>query len=441
MGTFMLEGVNAIGQRGVSAALGSEDSTMTQKTSLLEKARRRLHAALADPRTVTLAGAGKQLLTIAADLGRAGRSPVALVGAVGSAAEVLGRVLDSGDNAIVRYAHAHGFRRLRCEVMGILNRSHLIDHDALTCLVDDRTGSHQRLLVGDLDGARVGFVAYRAEEGEVLAECVWVTGNDDDVLWRFLEHQLWRRLTSPILELRMRAGMYGDQPSLVTAGDTRVDYLDEDRVIAFADDVERYRREGLGRAVMLHGPPGTGKSSFVYSYAHLARSRLLAIGPDALEDIMGGDLLQLCDCLRPEVLLLDDLDKVEDREALHGLLPELRRRHRRLCVVITCNEPRALGASFLRPGRGGELVRFAPPGPAEQRALLAHYLGRAGERTDVIDVEAVASALKPGLTHDWIRDVAEHAHLVEDTEGLLSYVAQANARFAAFNGDPDEGSA
>jgi hypothetical protein len=410
---------------------------MTQKTPLHEQLRRRLHAALADPRAVTMARAGKELLTIAADVGRAGGNPVAVVGAVGSTAEVLGRVLESGDNAIVRYAQAHGFRRVRCEVMGILNRSHLIEHESLTCLVDDRTGSHMRLLVGQLDGERVGFVAYRAEAGEVLAENVWVTGESEDILWRFLERQLWRRLTSPILELRMRAGVYGDEPSLVTVGDSRVEYLDEARVVAFADDVERYRRQGLGRAVMLHGPPGTGKSSFVYSYAQLARSRLLAIGPDALEDVMGGDLVQLCDCLRPEVLLLDDLDKVEEREALHGLLPELRRRHRQLCVIITCNEPRALGASFLRPGRGGELVSFAAPGPTEQRALLAHYLGRAGLQGQAIDVEAIASALTPGLTHDWIRDVAEHANLVDDTDGLLAYVAQANARFSAFNGSGD----
>lgn len=412
----------------------------TKKTPLIEQLRRRAHAALADPRAVTMARAGKQLLGVAAEVGRAGKNPIAIVGAVGSTAEILGRVLESGENAVVRYAQTHGFRRVRCEVMGILNRSHLIDLDALSCVVDDRTGANQRLLVGEADGAQVAFIAFRGEDGEGLAPIVWITGEDDNLLWRFLERQIWWRLTSPILELRMCAGTYGDQPALIPVGDARVEYLDEARVIAFADDVERYRRQGLGRAVMLHGPPGTGKSSFVYSYAQLARSRLLAIGPDALEYVMGGDLLQLCDCLRPEVLLLDDLDKVEEREALHGLLPELRRQHRDLCVVITCNEPRSLGASFLRPGRGGELVRFAPPGPEEQRALLTHYLGDSGERAAAIDVEAIASALKPGLTHDWIRDVAEHAHLAGDTDGLLAYVEQTNRRFAAFNGDADDAS-
>lgn len=398
---------------------------------MFETLRRRAHTALSDPRTVTFARASKSLLNIAAQLGGAGKSPIAMVGAVGSAAEVLGGLLDSDGNAIARFAASHGLERTRCEVMSILNRSQLIDTDALVCLVDESSQQNRRLLAGTVDGHIVGFVEYGREEGRYLDANLWVSGGEGTV-WRYIERHVWGQLATPVLELRMTAGVYHEELTLVPRYDAQGDYLDEARVIAFADEVERYRRRGLGRAVMLHGPPGTGKSSFVFSYAGLARARLLAIGPDALDDILGGDLVQLCDCLRPDVLLLDDLDKVDEREALHGLLPELRRRHPGLCVVITCNTPRALGPSFLRPGRGGELVAFAPPGREEQRALLAHYLGRAGAPVASVDVDAVASALAPGLTHDWIRDVAEHANVVEGTAGLVAYVEQANARHAAF---------
>ena len=77
-------------------------------------------------------------------------------------------------------------------------------------------------------------------------------------------------------------------------------------------------------------------------------------------------------------VLLDDVDKVDDHECLHGVLPVLRRRHPKMLIVITCNEPTSLGPSFLRPGRGGELLAFGPPSRDERCELLVHYMERAG---------------------------------------------------------------
>jgi len=87
----------------------------------------------------------------------------------------------------------------------------------------------------------------------------------------------------------------------------------------FADRCRAFRARGLSRKVLLYGPPGTGKSTLARHIAdQIGVGRTLRCAPSVVVRTDAFSVACLLDFLRPEVLLLDDLDR--DRGSAEQLL-------------------------------------------------------------------------------------------------------------------------
>ncbi|MDT4937520.1 MAG: transitional endoplasmic reticulum ATPase [Pseudonocardiales bacterium] len=146
------------------------------------------------------------------------------------------------------------------------------------------------------------------------------------------------------------------------------------------------------RAVVLFGPPGTGKTTFAKAVASRLRwpfvevlpSRLAAEGPGlalALRDTFGeiGEL-------QHAVVFIDEVEEIAADRAgrppspMQGVTNELlksistfREKHGRLLVCAT-NFIRALDPAFLRHGRFDYVIPIGPPDPAARHAIWARYV-------------------------------------------------------------------
>lgn len=160
--------------------------------------------------------------------------------------------------------------------------------------------------------------------------------------------------------------------------------------------------EHRGRVALVVGPTGAGKTALCRTV--LGSARLLQVPGRGLGLAA---IYELCEALRPEVLLVDDLvlsDHGLD-EAFAAMVDRLQPMVSLLLVTMMKDEltaeqadrPGGLYWPGMRAGRIDRVVYLPPPGPADRRAILER-LGVRGEALDAL------TALSEGLTGAYLEE-------------------------------------
>jgi hypothetical protein len=147
----------------------------------------------------------------------------------------------------------------------------------------------------------------------------------------------------------------------------------------------RFLEAGHARKVLLYGPPGTGKTTLAHKLAEGLGGRLLQMSGKATSgNGSSSTLLQFIDMLRPDVILLDDIDR--NMNAMEGLLEVLGQADHvlkgRITVVGTVNSIKQLDPALLRPGRFDEVLEVKEPEEPYLRLVIAHYAAKFGVGLD-----------------------------------------------------------
>ncbi len=186
--------------------------------------------------------------------------------------------------------------------------------------------------------------------------------------YRALGERLWRRL--------------GGKQLLYGSAGLGLDLFQGDGVVAttqMTELCERMRRfvaAGQPRSYLLGGPPGTGKSVAIRWMIEQLDLTSVRIDLGVLARLHGShatslstSLETLLRLLRPQAMILDDLDRVAVTAPLLAFLEMARR----TCMVVigSANSVQKMMGAALRPGRFDDIVRVDRLDPVVLRTLLA----------------------------------------------------------------------
>jgi GTPase SAR1 family protein len=132
-----------------------------------------------------------------------------------------------------------------------------------------------------------------------------------------------------------------------------------------------FMKARVTRRVLLHGPPGTGKSTLAHRLASNMGNRVLRVDPRAFAKASQKNLTALVNVLRPNVFLLDDIDR-RPGEAME-LLSYFDDLKLDVIVVGTVNTLSTLDPALLRPGRFDEVLHVTEPPRSHRRQIIQYY--------------------------------------------------------------------
>jgi transitional endoplasmic reticulum ATPase len=155
------------------------------------------------------------------------------------------------------------------------------------------------------------------------------------------------------------------------------------------------------KAVILFGPPGTGKTSFAKAVAGRLGWPFVEVFPSRLaapEVALAASLRDAFTSLMELDSVLVFIDEVEEiagarsgvpSDSTHGvtnellkLIPAFRQRDERLLICAT-NSVRSLDPAILRPGRFDYVIPIGPPNSTARAAIWQRYLGPAVDSVDI----------------------------------------------------------
>jgi transitional endoplasmic reticulum ATPase len=218
--------------------------------------------------------------------------------------------------------------------------------------------------------------------------------------------------------------------------------------LAHPELMESYRIK-TGRAILLFGPPGCGKTHIMRAAANELNVPMQIVnGPELVSALAGQSEAAVRDVIyrarenAPSIVFFDEIDAIAGRESMRtpevsravsqfltemdGLRPK-----DKVMIIATTNRPMTLDPALLRPGRFDKIFYVPPPDLAARKDIFRiHLKGIPLEGT--IDVETLA-----GQTDGW--SGADIANAVDEAKLIAIRARLGNAPLqAAPAGAPGE---
>jgi hypothetical protein len=215
----------------------------------------------------------------------------------------------------------------------------------------DADVKHPFACLGSLDNEVVGWVV---DNGQVT-DGPYYREDREEATFSALSRLIWKNL--------------GGRYLLYAPDGLVIDTLSKEPIVPtpkmdeLLDRVKKFLHANESRGYLLTGAPGTGKSQTIQWLIRVLNMTSLRIDlgvlggeADRRGDSMSASLETMLRVLRPDVLVLDDLDRIEVSASMLALLE----RARASCkvVIASANSPSALSGAATRPGRFDDIIHF-----------------------------------------------------------------------------------
>jgi len=210
----------------------------------------------------------------------------------------------------------------------------------------------------ELEGVKFGWIEVR----ESLSKTKFMY--DDDGANIFIEanmleraHEViralfWRKFQDKSIVLNQDFDPFFRHTKMKFNVDELVGALPSRLAEEYADDFRQAFAVNESRALMLYGPPGSGKSTIARQVADMLKLRSFRLRVDSLDN--DSELLyNVIELFRPDCIILDDFDRVNNQEHLLEMISKIRKFVK--LIIATANNRSNIDEAIMRPERFDEL--------------------------------------------------------------------------------------
>ncbi len=184
-----------------------------------------------------------------------------------------------------------------------------------------------------------------------VVDHIYVETDKADLARAHIKKLLWEQFQDQPLVMRhnRRIIIGADEPRVVFEIDDAFHPLPSARATVLSNDMKRRLDADVSCSMLLHGPPGTGKSTMARTLVENLKLRSFRIRVEDVQGLENSTLFEAISIFEPDAVILDDFDRASHQAALLETL-EYFQRHVKL-VVATVNDRNQLDEALLRPGR------------------------------------------------------------------------------------------
>ncbi len=205
---------------------------------------------------------------------------------------------------------------------------------------------------GEVEGFDVGFYVNKNND-DFLA--IYVKKGKVEEFFELLRNKIWLEYKSNNISIKcMSSDMHHYIP---------VENKDDKKCIAsktakeIYERIEKFNKHGYNRSIMLVGESGTGKSTAIKYISKEMNKRTLKINAsdEMWDDYASESIVEIVSLLKPNVLIIDDFDRIEDKIKLLNSLEQI---NDNIELFIVSVNSKRFDSALIRPGRFDELINF-----------------------------------------------------------------------------------
>lgn len=217
--------------------------------------------------------------------------------------------------------------------------------------VDNGRSETSKEFVVDMYGLKVGW---NKINNRVYGP--YFENNSIEEIFKVFGRAVWETLGSNYCEIISKKSKLDSfvKENYCKSIDVNENMFVSETAISILKRAQAFIDQGHNRSVMIYGSPGSGKSTAMKYVASKIGGFILRINVNDLDDMFGDDLLLGVQLLKPNVLLIDDFDRVFKPESLLTSLEKLNQSIKLLMVSV--NNVQRLDKAVIRPGRFDDLI-------------------------------------------------------------------------------------
>lgn len=255
----------------------------------------------------------------------------------------------------------------------------------------------ETLAIFENEDFSIAMIVPKTKLSEISYYRTWIKG-DSEKMFSWLRECFWQEESDDFGEYPgatfLQKVVSGESVFLPIRKNLQPKYLCEDIEDSFSNllkmRLNAFYNKGIRRSVLLHGLPGTGKSTFARSLFSNKKSRTLHLSIDAARSYETTGMINI---LAPNIIIFDDIDRdLEEAEKILQFFEEVAAD----VIIASVNNISVLDSALLRPGRFDEIYLMPLPSIDYRRKLISLYW--------------------PEITPEVLEAISEKTHLMTQAE-------------------------